>query len=235
MYWANGPDVSASSRPRWLPPRVSGSRYGRDIQRDTLAALCDQGLTQRAIASRLGVSHSTVRYWLTRYGLRTHGRQPPRPWDPEEFAVACAASLSVAEVLDRLGVSKYSGNYRRAAHLAEQFGVVLPRARRGAWHSRAAKPMLTDEQVRARFRRTETPQDSASMKWWMTSRLGVPSECVACGIGPEWNGRPLTLELDRIDGDRLNNELLNLRLLCPNCHAQTETSNRRKYTRTAPS
>ncbi|GAA1809788.1 hypothetical protein GCM10009749_17860 [Agromyces neolithicus] len=52
--------------------------------------------------------------------------------------------------------------------------------------------------------------------------------CVACGLGPEWNGKPLTLELDHVDGDRLNNELANLRLLCPNCHAQTETSNRRK-------
>ena len=66
------------------------------------------------------------------------------------------------------------------------------------------------------------------MKRWMTRRLGIPRECTTCRLGPEWNGKPLTLELDHIDGDRLNNELSNLRLLCPNCHAQTETSNRRK-------
>jgi hypothetical protein len=62
----------------------------------------------------------------------------------------------------------------------------------------------------------------------MTSRLGIANACTSCSLGPEWNGRPLTLELDHIDGDRLNNELVNLRLHCPNCHAQTETSNRRK-------
>ena len=46
--------------------------------------------------------------------------------------------------------------------------------------------------------------------------------CVGCHR-TEWRGRPIPLELDHIDGDRSNNELGNLRLLCPNCHAQTDT------------
>ena len=49
------------------------------------------------------------------------------------------------------------------------------------------------------------------------------NKCSACGIGNEYNGKPLTLELDHIDGDRANNVLSNVRLLCPNCHSQTET------------
>jgi DNA-directed RNA polymerase subunit N (RpoN/RPB10) len=198
------------------------------VKREVLEALCAQGLTQRAIAERLGVSHSTARYWLKRFGLRTHGRPVAKAWDEGAFLEACAASATIAEVLDRIGVSKYSGNYRRAADYAERLGTVLPMARRDAWSSREPKPMLSDEQVRARFRRTEIAQDSKSLKRWMVRRLGVMNRCVGCGIHPEWNGKPLTLELDHIDGDRLNNELANLRLLCPNCHAQTETSNRRK-------
>ncbi len=46
-------------------------------------------------------------------------------------------------------------------------------------------------------------------------------KCEVCGI-TEWMGRPAPLELDHIDGDPTNNELHNLRLICPNCHAQTE-------------
>ena len=47
--------------------------------------------------------------------------------------------------------------------------------------------------------------------------------CVLCGNPGEHNSKPLTLQLDHIDGDNLNNELSNLRFLCPNCHTQTET------------
>jgi hypothetical protein len=38
-----------------------------------------------------------------------------------------------------------------------------------------------------------------------------------------WNGRPIPLELDHINGRRDDNTLANLRVLCPNCHAQTPT------------
>ena len=46
--------------------------------------------------------------------------------------------------------------------------------------------------------------------------------CEKCGIW-EWNGEPLSMELDHIDGNSHNHVLENLRILCPNCHAQTPT------------
>ena len=47
--------------------------------------------------------------------------------------------------------------------------------------------------------------------------------CEDCGICGTYNGKPITLELDHIDGDHYNNKLENLRILCPNCHSQTPT------------
>lgn len=47
--------------------------------------------------------------------------------------------------------------------------------------------------------------------------------CSECGCGDEWNGKMLTLQLDHIDGNSDNNSLSNVRLLCPNCHTQTDT------------
>jgi len=46
--------------------------------------------------------------------------------------------------------------------------------------------------------------------------------CSGCGL-ELWLGQPVPLELDHVDGDRQNNELSNLRLVCPNCHALTPT------------
>ena len=47
--------------------------------------------------------------------------------------------------------------------------------------------------------------------------------CEDCGITDTYNGKPITLQCDHIDGDNDNHSLDNLRLLCPNCHSQTET------------
>ena len=54
------------------------------------------------------------------------------------------------------------------------------------------------------------------------------NKCELCGCEDEWNGKPLTLQLDHINGDHYDNRLENLRILCPNCHSQTETFSSRK-------
>lgn len=47
--------------------------------------------------------------------------------------------------------------------------------------------------------------------------------CSVCNLDSTWNGKNINMELDHIDGNSENNDRTNLRLICPNCHSQTET------------
>jgi transposase-like protein len=86
-YWVKQHGLSAVHRDR------HAAKGG--IDRETLAALVDAGLTTREIAERLGFSQSTVRHWLRRHGLRTHRAQRPhsngtRGKDPDRKTMICA-------------------------------------------------------------------------------------------------------------------------------------------------
>lgn len=52
-------------------------------------------------------------------------------------------------------------------------------------------------------------------------------KCEECGL-TEWNNKKISLELHHIDGDRTNNIIENLQLLCPNCHSQTKNFRSKK-------
>ena len=48
-------------------------------------------------------------------------------------------------------------------------------------------------------------------------------KCVKCGNNGKWNDEKLSLQLDHKNGNRNDNRIENLRILCPNCHSQTKT------------
>jgi hypothetical protein len=51
-------------------------------------------------------------------------------------------------------------------------------------------------------------------------------QCEGCGL-ENWRNQPIPIELHHVDGDTDNNNEENLQLLCPNCHALTDTHRRR--------
>ena len=72
------------------------------------------------------------------------------------------------------------------------------------------------------YLKKDSPTSSHRLKLRLISEGLKEHKCEVC-LGTEWMGKPVPIELDHIDGDHENNELSNLRIICPNCHAQTDT------------
>lgn len=51
----------------------------------------------------------------------------------------------------------------------------------------------------------------------------VGNKCQECGLLNVWNLKPITMQVHHIDGNSDNNKLDNVKLMCPNCHSQTDT------------
>lgn len=47
-------------------------------------------------------------------------------------------------------------------------------------------------------------------------------KCEKCHL-TKWNNMEIVLQLHHVNGNKKDNKLINLQLLCPNCHSQTDT------------
>lgn len=139
-------------------------------------------------------------------------------------------SNSVSQVLDSLNLKKTGGNYRYIQSKIKFHGLDTSHFTAQAWAKGLTKE--TSEAVASARRKLRTPdkevfcQNSSYTKGpQIAQRLcedGLEYKCNICHIS-SWLGEALTLHLDHINGISNDNRKENLRLLCPNCHQQTET------------
>jgi len=71
------------------------------------------------------------------------------------------------------------------------------------------------------YLKNERPIKSNELKLKLYDKKLKEPKCENCGI-TEWNLKLLTFELHHNDGNIHNNNLVNLKILCPNCHSQTD-------------
>lgn len=62
--------------------------------------------------------------------------------------------------------------------------------------------------------------ERSTIRRYLAEDRGYKCEISACGLS-EWLGKPITLQVDHIDGNPADDSPSNVRLICPNCHSQT--------------
>ncbi|MFJ3171357.1 HNH endonuclease [Streptomyces roseus] len=169
------------------------------------------------------------RYLMRRFahfGVDTSHFRPPGDRDRpsgEQLRQAVADSLGIAGTLRRLERpdthrqrTRLSGWIRDDGLDTSHFlGQAHGRGKPGPTPAKPAGAVLVWHEGR---NRTRTRLLRRALQ-----EAGVPERCDRCGTGPEWRGRPMTLEVDHVNGDWRDDRRENLRLLCPNCHAITTT------------
>lgn len=138
-----------------------------------------------------------------------------------------AASECWTDVCRALNITICTFNFKKAQRLCQQYNISISHFNVKRTFRRN-KFEWSEENIFCENSRV--PRCSLRR---ICARYGVyTGVCAECGIPAVWNGKPLTIELDHINGINDDNRKENLRWLCPNCHSQTPThknsANRRK-------
>ena len=144
----------------------------------------------------------------------------PRKWDLALLPEVVANSRSIAQILEKLGLKPAGGNYRSIQKMIKELNLDTSHLSLNRGWSKGLtigpKKPLAYYLVKGKY------TNSNSLRKRLINEGIFSHKCNRCGI-TEWNNVLCPLELEHKDGDHLNNELSNLELLCPNCHAQTST------------
>jgi hypothetical protein len=140
-------------------------------------------------------------------------------WSKEEFIAVVKRSKSISEVLRYFQLPSNQGHYNRLFHKSVvEFNVDISHI----FDNANKKPFPIKQPLELLLTKGKY-RSVCTLKKRLIKEGILSNECAICGLKPIWNGKSLSLQLDHINGDNADNRLQNLRILCPNCHTQTET------------
>lgn len=146
-----------------------------------------------------------------------------RVYSKTEMQLAVAQSISVSEVIRRLGFPVTGGRHQHIKSLIKRFGISTAhflgsRANRGPNH-RGGPNKLHWKEVLV-FNRHNGDRTRAQNLRRALVESGREYKCEVCGIADVWNSKPLVLEVDHRDGVTYDCRPENVQFICPNCHSQ---------------
>ena len=133
-------------------------------------------------------------------------------WTKEELIDILESSENMTEACFKIGYSSYSTtNWQEITAKLKEFNIekIKPKT---FFSQRTQEEIFCEN--------SKVSQHCLRNNY---KKINKPDHCAICQMPAEWQGKPLTLRLDHINGIHNDNRLENLRWVCPNCDSQQET------------
>lgn len=145
-----------------------------------------------------------------------------RKWTEGQLKSAVANSFSIRKVIQILGLKPTGGNYSQIKKYFREYEIDIKHFKGKLWNkglTGTSHPRFSLEEILI--------NDSNFQSYKLKRRLFVAKikkeVCEECGWAERSEDGRIPLELDHINGNRRDNRIANLRILCPNCHSLKPT------------
>ena len=148
-----------------------------------------------------------------------------RKWTTQQMEKAIREHISYSGVLKQLGMRAAGGNFQTIRNFAKKHAISLDHFKGKGWaKGETAKNAIPLKDLLVK----DCYYSTSKFKKRIFKAELLDNKCSECGLESEWNEKPIVLEIDHKNGDRYDNRISNLRVLCPNCHSQTPNFRGRK-------
>lgn len=142
--------------------------------------------------------------------------------EEQEFKNVIKSAHSYTHALSFFGLKNKGGNIKTLKNRIKELKLSTSHFLSRIEASNKTRTMDKQEFIDNCLIKNSKTSRGVIKKWLFYHQL-IEEKCESCGLMGEWQGKPLTLQLEHKNGESNDNRLENLALLCPNCHSQTPT------------